>query len=139
MNTYFVFRESQRKCSAINLFVVVGDEQEIGDGRFSPHISTMVDEGAPARGSSRPRRLGAPVASGESAFQPPLRDYAAGCASREWFFIMRVAVCDLDVRIALVELDAIAHMFEPRAGGRPRCEVMLSPPAASALDARIRR
>ena len=52
---------------------------------------------------------------------------------------MRVAVCDLDVRMALVELDEIVRMFEPRAGDWLRCEVMLSPPAASALDARIRR
>ncbi len=52
---------------------------------------------------------------------------------------MRVAVCDLDVRMALVELDEIAGMFEICAGEWHRCEVMLSPPAASALGVRIRR
>jgi hypothetical protein len=75
----------ERKSGANNLFGLDGDLRKIGDGRFSLLISTMVGEGAPAQGSSRTRRLGAPLASGESAFQPPLMDCAAGCASREWF------------------------------------------------------
>ena len=45
--------------------------------------STMVDERPPARGRSRPRRLGAPPARRDRADRLPLRDCAARDASLE--------------------------------------------------------
>jgi len=49
--------------------------------------------------------------------------------------IMRVAVCDINVGVAL----EIALTFESRAGGRHRCDMQLSLSTALALDAQSRR
>ena len=76
----------ERKSGAFNLFGLDGALREIVLGRFFLVNTTIDDESSPARGRSRPRRLGAPLASGEGAFQPPLRYCAAGIASLEKFW-----------------------------------------------------
>jgi|TARA_B110000208_G_C11572797_1_gene359535 hypothetical protein len=53
--------------------------------------------------------------------------------------IMRVAVCDINVGVALVKFNEIALTFESRAGGRHRCDMKLSLSTALALDAQSRR
>ena len=53
--------------------------------------------------------------------------------------MMQAAVCAGGVSVALVELDENARMFEIRASSWSHCEVVLSLPAAPALDARIGR
>ena len=52
---------------------------------------------------------------------------------------MRVAVCDINVGVALVKLNEIALTFESRAGGRHRCDMVFSLSTALALDAQSRR
>ena len=71
----------ERKTSAFNLFGLDGDLRKILLGRFYHSNSTMVDERPPARGRSRPRRLGVPPARRNRAYRPPLRDCAARHAS----------------------------------------------------------
>ena len=53
--------------------------------------------------------------------------------------IMRVAVCAIIVGVALVKFNEIALTFESRAGGRYRCDMVLSLSTALALDAQSRR
>ena len=77
----------ERKTSAFNhLFGLDDALREIVVSGFFHTNLTVDDESPPARGWSRPRRLGAPLASGEGAFQPPLRYCAAGIASLEQFW-----------------------------------------------------
>ena len=63
-----------------------GDLRKMVDVAFYHTNLTVDDVSPPARGRSRPRRLGAPLASGEGAFQPPLRYCAAGIALLEKFW-----------------------------------------------------
>ena len=73
----------ERKSGAINLFGLDGDLRENVDDQFYHSNSTMVDECPPARGRSRPRRLGAPPARRDRVYRPPLRHCAARDASLE--------------------------------------------------------
>ena len=73
----------ERMSGAINLFGLDGDLRKIVVGRFYHRNSTMIDESPPARGWSRPRRLGAPPARRDRADRPPLRHCAARDASLE--------------------------------------------------------
>ena len=53
--------------------------------------------------------------------------------------MVRVTVCVLNEDVALVKLNEIALTFESRAGGRHRCDMVLSLSTALALDAQSRR
>ena len=53
--------------------------------------------------------------------------------------IKRVTVGDINDGVALVKLNEIALTFESRAGGRHRCDMVLSLSTALALDAQSRR
>ena len=53
--------------------------------------------------------------------------------------IMRVAVCDINVGVALVKFNEIALTFESRAGDRHRCDMNFSLSTALALDSQSRR
>ena len=131
----------ERKSVAINLFGLDGDLRKIVVGRFYHSNSTMVDESPPARGRSRPRRLGAPPARRDRADQPPLRHCAARDATLE--HVLRDDHASGSLRYqrgrALVKFNEIALTFESRAGGRHRCDMKLSLSTALALDAQSRR
>ena len=53
--------------------------------------------------------------------------------------IKRVALCDINDGVALVELNENALTFGSRARGRHRCDMVLSLSTALALDAQSRR
>ena len=56
-----------------------------------------------------------------------------------WVIMMRVALCDINEAVALVELNENALTFGSRARGRHRCDMVLSLSTALALDAQSRR
>ena len=56
-----------------------------------------------------------------------------------WVIMMRVALCDINEAVALVELNENALTFGSRARGRYRCDMVLSLSTALALDAQSRR
>ena len=56
-----------------------------------------------------------------------------------WVIMMRLALCDINDGVALVELNENALTFGSRARGRHRCDMVLSLSTALALDAQSRR